>query len=457
MKNNDLDLSALENADENITERLAGSYEALDSTEKEKLFAMSFRKFTGEAHEKTAVDDVSGVDTYRRPVWRTVLSIASVLMIAAAVGAGGAAVMKKTSISVNDNEITAEDASLPETSAQSVTQETVSAVMLTSPETAQPSSAADVTTTTSPEVSSTSVSKVVQPPVTTQAFQTQSAPLVTTTDSSASSAVTTAPSGTSPQPVRTTSSVLTTTSATVTEKMPATTAPTAEVQVMRDLTLSDVLRLSMKGDALSWDDLRWFNGYDMFYGRYGITYPIAGRDDLSLIVTDDPITKAELRSSDGRTSPDIRSDKFREMNMLNCLLPWWGGAENNAENQADARVLGAYMLDRLKSGASDTDLIVTAWDFADKISPEMYEIMRKGNLTGMKFLDEHTVMILMHGSGYYAYGYLFTDGTVTYSVGESADIPGIGSADDRAGIKWAEGSLAYFVANTEELEGPLPF
>ena len=83
--------------------------------------------------------------------------------------------------------------------------------------------------------------------------------------------------------------------------------------------------------------------------------------------------------------------------------------------------------------------------------------MRKGNLTGMKFLDEHTVMILMHGSGYYAYGYLFTDGTVTYSVGESADIPGIGSADDRAGIKWAEGSLAYFVANTEELEGPLPF
>ena len=84
--NKKINMKILENADKKTLETLSAKYRAVDDKEAEKLF----RRITDTAGDYYEEDQVQGVEISHRPVWRTVLSSAMTLVIAAGVIAGGA-------------------------------------------------------------------------------------------------------------------------------------------------------------------------------------------------------------------------------------------------------------------------------------------------------------------------------------------------------------------------------
>lgn len=91
MKKNELNLDALENADENTIIRLSDSYTAVSDSDREKLFCKSERLYEERVTENDldSDDNVSGVDVYRRPMWKKTLAIASAAVLAVVIGIGG--------------------------------------------------------------------------------------------------------------------------------------------------------------------------------------------------------------------------------------------------------------------------------------------------------------------------------------------------------------------------------
>ena len=82
----------LENTDQSVIDRLSAEFPPSDAEEKEKVFRMSERKFNiantpSVKFTETDEQTVSGVDVYRRPMWKKCLSTAA----AAAILIGGAA------------------------------------------------------------------------------------------------------------------------------------------------------------------------------------------------------------------------------------------------------------------------------------------------------------------------------------------------------------------------------
>lgn len=97
MKNTELNLDALENADNAAIERMSEKYAAIDDSKKESLFDKSQKLYLERTKEiqnnDTTETVVSGVDVYRRPVWRKLLAAAAALLLVAGIGAGGAVLL----------------------------------------------------------------------------------------------------------------------------------------------------------------------------------------------------------------------------------------------------------------------------------------------------------------------------------------------------------------------------
>lgn len=96
MKDNELDLDILENADDADIKRIADNCPASES-DRERMFAMS-RKIYNERTKESNIDttvEVSGVEIYKKPMWQRVVSAAAVIAIAAGGIAGGWAVRNR--------------------------------------------------------------------------------------------------------------------------------------------------------------------------------------------------------------------------------------------------------------------------------------------------------------------------------------------------------------------------
>ena len=96
MKDNELDLDILENADDAEIKRIADNCPASES-DRERMFAMS-RKIYNERTKESNIDttvEVSGVEIYKKPMWQRVVSAAAVIAIAAGGIAGGWAVRNR--------------------------------------------------------------------------------------------------------------------------------------------------------------------------------------------------------------------------------------------------------------------------------------------------------------------------------------------------------------------------
>lgn len=116
MKDNELDLDMLENADDETVKRLAEEYRAAPESDLVRLFERSEKRF---ASRKTDDDTeaemtVSGVERYRRPVWTRILTAASVVVLAAGAVTGGALLVRDFSDRPDDTLSSAAD---PETAA----------------------------------------------------------------------------------------------------------------------------------------------------------------------------------------------------------------------------------------------------------------------------------------------------------------------------------------------------
>lgn len=94
MKNTDLDLNVLENADNETVEKIAESYTALDKKQMDRIFKISQKKYSEKASENVTTDhsvgDVSsGVEIYSKPKWHRFLAVASsIIIMAGAITAG---------------------------------------------------------------------------------------------------------------------------------------------------------------------------------------------------------------------------------------------------------------------------------------------------------------------------------------------------------------------------------
>ena len=111
MKDNELDLDVLENADDETVKRLAEEYRAAPESDLVRLFERSEKRF---ASRKTDDDTgaemtVSGVERYRRPVWTRILTVASVVVLAAGAVTGGALLVRNFSNRPDDTLSSAAD------------------------------------------------------------------------------------------------------------------------------------------------------------------------------------------------------------------------------------------------------------------------------------------------------------------------------------------------------------
>ena len=90
MNDKELNLDALENADEDTIRKIAADCPASDE-EKERMFAMSRKIYNERTKESEYKNDmeVSGVDVYRKPAWHKFAAAAAALVIGAGAIAGG--------------------------------------------------------------------------------------------------------------------------------------------------------------------------------------------------------------------------------------------------------------------------------------------------------------------------------------------------------------------------------
>ena len=96
MKDKELDLEILENADDADIRRIADNCLASES-DKERMFAMSrkiYKERTKESNETPAMV-VSGVEIYKKPLWQKIVSAAAVIALVAGGAAGGLAMLKR--------------------------------------------------------------------------------------------------------------------------------------------------------------------------------------------------------------------------------------------------------------------------------------------------------------------------------------------------------------------------
>lgn len=99
MKNTDLNLDALENADEEAVGKIAESYTALDKKQRDRIFKISQKKYSEKSNENGVTDhsdgdESSGVEIYSRSKWHRFLAVASSVIVMAGAIAGGVYLLK---------------------------------------------------------------------------------------------------------------------------------------------------------------------------------------------------------------------------------------------------------------------------------------------------------------------------------------------------------------------------
>ena len=480
MKKTRLDLSILENADEKTMNAVGGENIPLSDKDKERLFKMSIQKADG---NYTPEGEVSGVEiTHRRSFMPAVASAAAVLVLA---GAGGGLVYTSRNNSASDGN--AEDNALPyaetyvtdgqaASSGEGTTSDAVDfrnylqevdmPQTTTSPADEMAYSPDDFrnyvnenetpqTTTTSPADRSvfSMIEKQTNSPdkslsnltTTTRPARTElNLRPATTTDPNehpADRTKKTVPTDTS-GPARTTTTTTTTTTA----------VPVVSPNV-RNMKLQDVLQLARKGDSLTWDDLlQNFYGYPMTYGRFTMDFPLEDRPTIILAARDTnenggPLT-LYLYNTYGKKSPDIRSDEFGSEMILSSVRPWWAGPENLPENRGYALTLANYAFSEVKAGNYPVNFEIFAYNCHTYISDnEMCDLLlNKGVFYKLHIIDEHNVILPMNDSYEYTDGYLVTDGSVSYSVGDYVTVPDENYDQNRVYINAADGNVYFYSA-----------
>ena len=474
MKKTRLDLSILENADEKTMNAVGGENIPLSDKDKERLFKMSIQKADG---NYTPEGEVSGVEiTHRRSFMPAVASAAAVLVLA---GAGGGLVYTSRNNSASDGN--SEDNALPyaetyvtdgqaASSGEGTTSDAVDfrnylqevdmPQTTTSPADEMAYSPDDYrnfvgdnetqTTTTSPKAevpACTEPNRSIKYNIDTPRTTTRPALNVnpaTTTDPNehpADRTKKTVPTDTS-GPARTTTTTTTTTTA----------VPVVSPNV-RNMKLQDVLQLARKGDSLTWDDLlQNFYGYPMTYGRFTMDFPLEDRPTIILAARDTnengaPLT-LYLYNTWGKKSPDIRSDEFMQEAITNSVRPWWAGPENLPENRGYALTLANYAFSEVKAGNYPVNFEIFAYNCHTYISDnEMCDLLlNKGIFHKLHIIDEHNVILPMNDSYEYNDGYLVTDGSVSYSVGEYVTVPDERYDQNRVYINAADGNVYFYSA-----------
>lgn len=472
----EIDFDKLENAGNEVIDRIAKSSPALDSKEKERIFAMSRKKMSesaGNENDEAAEGIfVSGVDTYRKSWLRFLPYAASLLIVIAGIGAGRAFLNRKE---ISPDTDIVEDAATAEVTT-SVTEGSGSAAIIVTTHTSN----AETVITTAAAVTSRQTGTYT--PKTTSVQTVQTAAAVTKVKAAETTAsarrptdLTAATVTTSASRSKTTSPALTqtiavsqTTAKTVTTAKettkPSVTTVTAQVTTVpvtkRKMTSEDFRGLVDKGYDLSWSDLAEFEGEDVGSGIWIMKYDIENFDDIHLIVgglmppQNDEIYYAHLETDSyedtyGIRKCDIRSDEFKEK-IAEILSDILYDPEDTEDIRADALRVGEYMLTQLKNGnfTLDTELSWNRQILPEGLSSEIYTILEKGNFSFVSFVDEHTVHIMLNKGLLDSYGYLVTDGTISFAEGSYVSVPGIGYDGGSVYIDKAYGNIYYFSAGT---------
>lgn len=101
------EFDVLENTEQSVTDRLSAEFPPIDEDEKEKVFRMSEKKFNNLANGYSDEDEqsVSGVEIYKRPVWKKCLTVAAAGAVIIGGTAGGIKALKNfTNVPVQEEE-----------------------------------------------------------------------------------------------------------------------------------------------------------------------------------------------------------------------------------------------------------------------------------------------------------------------------------------------------------------
>ena len=90
MKKDDIDLRALENADEETIKRLSELVPPVSEKDRDRLFEKCEKRISGAHGSEDNGTSVTGVEVYRRPVWRSALAVAASFVLIAGACTGGA-------------------------------------------------------------------------------------------------------------------------------------------------------------------------------------------------------------------------------------------------------------------------------------------------------------------------------------------------------------------------------
>ena len=94
------------NTDESTANRIAEKYPVLSDEEKERLFAMSKRKYNINKTEFTNANEVSGVEKYSRPKWYKAVSVAAAAVLAVGgIGGGMALISRNGQVTVSSSQV----------------------------------------------------------------------------------------------------------------------------------------------------------------------------------------------------------------------------------------------------------------------------------------------------------------------------------------------------------------
>lgn len=215
------------------------------------------------------------------------------------------------------------------------------------------------------------------------------------------------------------------------------------------ITVDDILALSLKdSEEITWADFKGYYGEDTGSGIYVMKYPIAEREGMYLLVGGSSMEGkpdyVRLFREEREEVVDIFSEEFRT--AMEDFFAAWNGPENDETNRAAAKKIGEYALAELKSGRYTID---TEIDNTSEIANEEITALFDKDVFGfMYFVDEHTVHISLNKGLLDAYGYLVTDGTVSYAEGDYVEIPDSGYDGEQVYIDWAGDNLYYFSAGT---------
>lgn len=120
--------------DDNMVEEISKEFPALSDAEKERLFAMSEKKYNSDNIQETDLashsDEVKGVEIYRRPVWKRCAAFAAALAVVGGGIFGGYKLRGKFSHNDHDkvmSEITSEEESTTAESTEAVSEESTEA------------------------------------------------------------------------------------------------------------------------------------------------------------------------------------------------------------------------------------------------------------------------------------------------------------------------------------------